>query len=442
MRSLSKGGRMASFFNTTSSKLLLVSLLTCGLLTHADVANADACDASNAVRVSSASQPTALTITGTDVQRSSMDTLWTLVSGTDDTKFHVLGTAIGGAQNWMGNCTYPGIGLGVGSGYDHSTRNVTIWLWQDGVDLGLAREAIYNLIGEAVGSAVLNAPAHILTNELAQLNAAGSMPNFSGVTYSWDFNNDGVFETGTGTSSNTSVTWADAGTHTVRVKATRPSGVFNTASADIQVMLAPLSDEPGISISNGASRTNSREVSVNMVWPAYATSARVSNDGAFALSTTRTISLANSFSWTLEDAGDGVYSSSVYVRFVGPGIDRTRTYTDSIVLDRSSASVATSTTSTTIAPAPTTTTEVTVVSTRISAVPNSVSSMSVHSLLQQVVRAGQNPSTKVLNPGEQICRISAGRVIAMKSGICRISVTVRAAHGRKISKVIALALKS
>jgi len=431
---------MASFFNTTSSKLLLVSLLTCGVLAHAEVVNADACDASNAVRVSSASQPTALTITGTDVQRSSMDTLWTLVSGTDDTKFHVLGTAIGGAQNWMGNCTYPGIGLGVGSGYDYSTRNVTIWLWQDGVDLGLAREAIYNLIGEAVGSAVLNAPAHILTNELAQLNAAGSMPNFSGVTYSWDFNNDGVFETGTGTSSNTSVTWADAGTRTVRVKATRPSGVFNTASADIQVMLAPLSDEPGISISNGASRTNSREVSVNMVWPAYATSARVSNDGAFAMSTTRTISLASSFSWTLEDAGDGVYSSSVYVRFVGPGIDRTRTYTDSIVLDRS-PSVSTTTT---VAPstAVSVSSESVAASSRVVASSGAVVSMSVHSLGSQVLRAGTTAATKVLNPRAQVCRISGGRVIALKSGVCRISVTVLGPKGRKVSKAIAFAVKT
>jgi hypothetical protein len=431
---------MASFFNTTSSKLLLVSLLTCGVLAHAEVVNADACDVSNAVRVSSASQPTALTITGTDVQRSSMDTLWTLVSGTDDTKFHVLGTAIGGAQNWMGNCTYPGIGLGVGSGYDYSTRNVTIWLWQDGVDLGLAREAIYNLIGEDVGSAVLNAPAHILTNELAHLNAAGSMPNFSGVTYSWDFNNDGVFETGTGTSSNTSVTWADAGTRTVRVKATRPSGVFNTASADIQVMLAPLSDEPGISISNGASRTNSREVSVNMVWPAYATSARVSNDGAFAMSTTRTILLANSFSWTLEDAGDGVYSSSVYVRFVGPGIDRTRTYTDSIVLDRS-PSVSTTTT---VAPstAVSVSSESVAASSRVVPSSSAVVSMSVHSLASQVLRVGTTAATKVLNPRAQVCRISGGRVIALKSGVCRISVTVRGPKGRKVSKVIAFAVKT
>ena len=430
------GYRMRAFFKATSSKIVALALLVCGFVSHTGTAHASTCDASTALRDSSASTPISLTITGTEVQRTSMDNLWAIVSGTDDEKFRVLGTAIGAAQNWMGSCSYPGIGLGVGSGFDVSTRNVTIWMWQNGVDVGLAREAIYALIGEPLGNAVLTAPSYVLTNESAQLNASGSMPSFGGVTYAWDINNDETFEVSTGTSPTYSVAWGEPGLHTVRVKATRSGGVSNTATADINVLLAPPGDEPGVSILNGMARTSSLDVNVSMVWPAYATFAKVSNDGAFASATTRTISLANSFSWTLEDAGDGVYSTSVYVRFIGPGIDRTRTYSDSIVLDRSTAATTSTITSVTVAPS-SSTTDVVVNSTRADSAVGSVSAISVHAQAQRVLRTVSTSGSKVLNPRARVCRITAGHVVALKSGTCRISVLIRGPKGRMVTKIMA-----
>lgn len=254
----------------------------------------------------------------------------------------------------MGNCSYPGIGLGVGSGFDYSTRNVTIWLWQDGVNLDLAREAVYALIGEGVGS-----------------------PGIS----------------------------------------------------------APLSDEPGVSILNGSPRTNSLHVTVNMVWPAFATAARISNDGAFSTARTTTVPLAESFSWTLEDAGEGIYSTSIFVRFVGPGIDTTRTYVDSIVLDRSPV------TTTTIPSPSTQSVEVTAIAasapTAIVA-KASASATSIHTLSLSALRSGKNPSGRVLNAKAKVCRMVNNQVVVLKSGICRLNVTVRTPKGRKTSSVVTI----
>jgi hypothetical protein len=201
-------------------------------------------------------------------------------------------------------------------------------------------------------------------------------------------------------------------------------------------MLAPLNDEPGVSILNGSARTNSLNVTVNMVWPAFATAARISNDGAFAFARTTTVPLAESFSWSLEDAGDGIYSTSIYVRFVGPGIDTTRTYVDSIVLDRSSA------VTTTTVPAPASQpAEATAAASNIATAMNAtalVSASSIHTLSLSTLRSGQNPSGRVLNAKEKVCRIINNHVVVLKTGICRLNVTVRAPKGRKTSSVVTI----
>jgi hypothetical protein len=203
-------------------------------------------------------------------------------------------------------------------------------------------------------------------------------------------------------------------------------------------MLAPLSDEPGVSILNGSARTSSLNVTVNMVWPAFATAARISNDGAFSSARTTTVPLAESFSWLLEDAGEGIYSTSIFVRFVGPGIDTTRTYVDSIVLDRSSA------VTTTTVPAPASqSVEATATATNIAtatttSATTSVSAASIHTLSLSALRSGQNPSGRVLNVKAKVCRIVNNQVIVLKSGICRLNVTVRAPRGRKTSSVVTI----
>jgi hypothetical protein len=425
---------MKSFSKKNLFRVAVAFALTGGVVSTSSVAEATSCDASIAEMAASSQQPTSLTITGTQVSRAAMNTLWTLTTSDDSEKFRTLGHVIGAAHNWMGDCTYPGLGIGNGSGFDEDTKNVTLWLWRDGINLDLAREAVYQLIGEGEGDAVLDVRTRTLTDEIIVLSASRTMTSFQSRSFSWDLDGDGTYELSTGTTPSVSASWSTVGVHAVGVKVSRPSGVSQTAVAFVEVLPAPNGNTPGISILNGQARTSSRDVSVSMVWPAYATAALVSNDGAFSPIHTTTVDLSDSFDWSLEDAGDGVYSTAVYLRFIGAGIDPTRTYIDTIVLDRSPT-----TTTTTTVPATTTTTTTTPpnnavvqsVSTR-----GAVSSMSVRSLSAKVARSSQQVTTKVLASSRAVCRVAGGQVLAIRSGQCRVMVTVRTTNGRTVSRVV------
>lgn len=151
--------------------------------------------------------------------------------------------------------------------------------------------------------------------------------------YEWDLNGDGIYEIDGGSVNTYSTSFASSGVKTAGVKVTSRGGLTSTATTSIEVRKAPPSGEPGVSIIDGASFTNSRAVQLNLVWPNYATEARISNDGGFAASKTKTLSLASSVDWELDDSVKGIYTKVVYVRFNGSGIDTTKTYSDDIILD-------------------------------------------------------------------------------------------------------------
>ena len=73
-------------------------------------------------------------------------------------------------------------------------------------------------------------------------------------------------------------------------------------------------------------------MALNLVWPEYATSVRISNDGGFGASKTQTKDLAPSIDWELDDSVKGIFTKVVYVRFNGVA-DTTKTYSDDIILD-------------------------------------------------------------------------------------------------------------
>ena len=112
-------------------------------------------------------------------------------------------------------------------------------------------------------------------------------------------------------------------------------------SATFMILPSPPVGEPGVSIKNGDSFSNSKLVTLNVIWPEYATSARISNDGGFAASKTETKDLAASIDWELDDSIKGIYSKVVYVRFNGVA-DTTKTYTDDIILDTTAPTIGTS----------------------------------------------------------------------------------------------------
>lgn len=91
--------------------------------------------------------------------------------------------------------------------------------------------------------------------------------------------------------------------------------------------------DPGVSILDSLAYTNSKAVTLNLVWPRGATEARISNDGGFSRSKTSTVPLSAVVNWNLDDSRAGAYTKIVYVRFNGTGIDTTKTYTDDIILD-------------------------------------------------------------------------------------------------------------
>jgi hypothetical protein len=106
-----------------------------------------------------------------------------------------------------------------------------------------------------------------------------------------------------------------------------------TVRKDIVILLSPPSGEPGVSIKDGATFVNTKSVVLNLAWPAYATEARVSNDGGFSNSKTRIFDVDNTIDWELDDSVKGIFTKVVYVRYNGAGIDTTKTYSDDIILD-------------------------------------------------------------------------------------------------------------
>lgn len=95
----------------------------------------------------------------------------------------------------------------------------------------------------------------------------------------------------------------------------------------------------GVSINAGANYTTDKEVSLSVSWPVGATSMTISNDGGFRVSTAKNFSLSQSVAWQLDDSIDGLYTKIVYVRFAGPGIDASRTFTDDIIFDNRAPTV-------------------------------------------------------------------------------------------------------
>jgi hypothetical protein len=125
-----------------------LTLLTTSLIAVATSASAADC-ASLTARVSSQT-PRPIQFTGAEIGTSAMSVLWQtqmLDAKTATTRF---GKVIGEDQNWLGTCQYPGIGIGAGSGVDDASRNVTLWVWADEVDISIARLSVLGYAGVIV----------------------------------------------------------------------------------------------------------------------------------------------------------------------------------------------------------------------------------------------------------------------------------------------------
>lgn len=142
------------------------------------------------------------------------------------------------------------------------------------------------------------------------------------------------------TVSGSTVTLVSLGDCTINANQAGGSGwdAATQVSQTFAIVPSPPAGEIGISINKGNAYTNSKGVTLNLVWPEFATAARISNDGGFEPSATSTFQLASSVSWNLDDSVKGVFTKVVYVRFSGVG-DQSKSYTDDIILDTTAPTV-------------------------------------------------------------------------------------------------------
>jgi hypothetical protein len=149
--------------------------------------------------------------------------------------------------------------------------------------------------------------------------------------YEWDLDGDGSFETDTGAVPFASRSYPVKGDVDVSVRVGNAVGLRAVAGASLSVRSRPPSGELGISIDEGARFTNDPAVTVRVVWPLFAESIALSNDGGFRGPTV--LAVAPQVSWELDSSGPERLPKTVYARFRGGNSGR-ETYQDDIILDQ------------------------------------------------------------------------------------------------------------
>jgi hypothetical protein len=124
--------------------LIVSALLLAPFAASANSASALACE--NPEMLVSSTRGRMISISGSEISRTAMSNLWAIVTQDTEISTTMIGKMIGEDQNWLGSCFFPGVGLGVGSGYDADTRNVAVWVWANEVDLVKARRSILTRI--------------------------------------------------------------------------------------------------------------------------------------------------------------------------------------------------------------------------------------------------------------------------------------------------------
>ena len=191
-----------------------------------------------------------------------------------------------------------------------------------------------------LGGSRANGP--VLTSADVFLDARSSSAASGTVTkFEWDLDGDGTYEIDGGLTGTYTTRFTKHGTMTVEVRVTGRGGLDDTETTTVDVRKSPPVGEPGVSVFEGSAFTNTKAIKLNLVWPAFATEARVSNDGGFSNSKTKIFEVNNSIDWELDDSVTGIFTKVVYVRFSGSGIDTTKTYSDDIILDSTPPSVST-----------------------------------------------------------------------------------------------------
>jgi hypothetical protein len=201
--------------------VLAISTITCSMLPSQGPVQAISCG--DYTQSPSSSSPSSITILDTDIGTAAYQRLLPFSSG----GHRALGMAIAAKFNYFDNCEYVGIGIGDGSGGNGYRPNYTLWMWRDGIDVDIARAAIYELVGASADPVVTNGDCNISCDG----------------TFGRQF--DGSIST-TSTSSTTITT-----TTTTTTTTTIP----NDSTSDSPTPEAPISNENGAETSNVTTTT-------------------------------------------------------------------------------------------------------------------------------------------------------------------------------------------
>jgi len=169
-------------------------------------------------------------------------------------------------------------------------------------------------------------PNPALTGEPVHFDAsASSDPPAGTITrYQWDLDNDGTYETDTGTNPTTTHTYKVARSFIAKVRVTSGFQRSVIAFVPLSVRAHPPRGHVGVTINNAAKRTSTRKVTLSLVWPRLAQTMTISSRADFR--NARPVDVTPTSTWRLSASGSA--TKKVYVRF-----DNTRTvYSDTIVL--------------------------------------------------------------------------------------------------------------
>jgi len=131
------------------------SIFACSMLPSQGSVHAISCG--EYTQSPSSNSPSSITILDTDIGTDAYLRLVTYSNG----GHAALGMAIAAKFNYFDNCEYVGIGIGDGSGGNGYRPNYTLWMWRDGVDVDIARAAIYELVGASANPIVTNGDCNI-----------------------------------------------------------------------------------------------------------------------------------------------------------------------------------------------------------------------------------------------------------------------------------------
>jgi len=131
------------------------SIFACSMLPSQGSVHAISCG--EYIQSPSSNSPSSITILDTDIGTDAYLRLVTYSNG----GHAALGMAIAAKFNYFDNCEYVGIGIGDGSGGNGYRPNYTLWMWRDGVDVDIARAAIYELVGASANPIVTNGDCNI-----------------------------------------------------------------------------------------------------------------------------------------------------------------------------------------------------------------------------------------------------------------------------------------